>query len=215
LQNIPVIFCVDRAGLVGEDGATHQGVFDIAFLNPIPNLRILSPKDAVELRNTLYTLQLKNDKPTVVRYPKGISSQINWQLPFKELHFQTVEQILNGNKIAVFTTGVIQETVLKMLEKLKNKSLFSLYHFLQIKPLNTAFISDVLKNHQEVIVIEEGSIIGGFGSLISQFVAQNNLHIKVNCLGVPDAFIEHATVFEQQEICGINENKLKEYFSKY
>lgn len=215
LQNIPVIFCVDRAGLVGEDGATHQGVFDIAFLNAIPNLQILSPKDAIELRNTLFTLQLDNKNPTVVRYPKGRSNQLNWQLPFESLDFNKVENIRKGNTIAVFTTGTIYETVLNCIEKLPNKELFSVFHFIQIKPFNKDYISDIIKNHKEIIVIEEGSIIGGFGSVVSQYVTELHPNVKVTCLGVPDVFIEHATVLEQQEICGFSENKLTDFFSKY
>lgn len=215
LQNIPVIFCVDRAGLVGEDGATHQGVFDIAFLNVIPNLRILSPKNAIDLRNTLFTLQLENNKPTVVRYPKGRSNQINWQLPFESLDFNKVEHISEGSEIAIFTTGAIYETVLNSIEKLPNKELFSLYHFIQIKPFNQDFISSVLNKYKEIIVVEEGAIIGGFGSVITQFVSQLNPMIKVTCFGVPDFFVEHGTVAEQLEICGVSENKLTDFFSKY
>jgi len=215
LQNIPVIFCVDRAGLIGEDGATHQGVFDIAFLNVIPNLRIFSPKNAIDLRNTLFTLQLENNKPTVVRYPKGRSNQINWQLPFESLDFNKVEHISEGSEIAIFTTGAIYETVLNSIEKLPNKELFSLYHFIQIKPFNQDFISSVLNKYKEIIVVEEGAIIGGFGSVITQFVSQLNPMIKVTCFGVPDFFVEHGTVAEQLEICGVSENKLTDFFSKY
>jgi len=215
LQNIPVIFCVDRAGLVGEDGATHQGVFDIAFLNTIPNIRILSPKDAIELRNTLFTLQFENTVPTVIRYPKGRSNQLNWQLPFKKVAFNNVEKIKKGSEIAILTIGPIYETVLNSIEKLANKDLFSLYHFIQIKPFNKEIISDILNNHNEIIIVEEGSVIGGFGSVVSQFIVQFHPNVKVTCFGVPDVFIEHATVLEQQEICGISENKLIEFFSKY
>nr|WP_297307400.1 1-deoxy-D-xylulose-5-phosphate synthase [uncultured Flavobacterium sp.] len=214
LQNIPVIFCVDRAGLVGEDGATHQGVFDIAFLNPIPNLRILSPKNAVELRNTLYTLQLNNENPTVVRYPKGRSNQVNWKLPFEKIEFNHIEELKVGKEIAIFTTGTIYSTILNVIEKLPNKEMFSLYHFIQIKPFNEEFVLDAITKYKEIIIIEEASIIGSFGSLISQFVATNSGQVKVTCLGVPDQYIDHATVIEQHEICGISENKLFEFFSK-
>lgn len=215
LQNIPVIFCVDRAGLVGEDGATHQGVFDIAFLNPIPNLRILSPKNAVELRNTLYTLQLNNENPTVVRYPKGRSNQVNWKLPFEKIEFNHIEELKVGKEIVIFTTGTIYSTILNVIEKLPNKEIFSLYHFIQIKPFNEVFVLDAITKYKEIIIIEEASIIGSFGSLISQFVATNSGQVKVTCLGVPDQYIDHATVIEQHEICGISENKLFEFFSKY
>lgn len=215
LQNLPVIFCVDRAGLVGEDGATHQGVYDLAFLNSIPNMRILSPKNATELRNTLYTLQIENSKPTAIRYPRGRCYQTEWDFPFEKIDFNKIETLFNGTQIAIFTTGTINHVVSGVLKEIQNQKLFSLYHFIQIKPLNTNEISDILNLHNEVIVIEEASIIGGFGSVISQFVTQYYPGKRVSCLGIPDFFVEQATVQEQQEICGISENKLKEYFSKF
>ena len=215
LQNIPVIFCVDRAGLVGEDGATHQGVFDIAYLNPIPNLRILSPKNAVQLRNTLYTLQSENTIPTVVRYPKGRANQLNWQLPFEKLQFNDVEELKLGKEIAIFTTGTISESVLKVINSLDNSALFSVFNFVQIKPFNEKFVEEIVLKYKEIIVIEEAAVIGSFGSLISQFVVSKTNRVKVICLGIPDFFVEHATVDQQFEICGISKNKLVEFFSKY
>ena len=210
-----VKICATHSGVtVGEDGATHQGVFDIAFLNPIPNLRILSPKNAVELRNTLYTLQLNNENPTVVRYPKGRSNQVNWKLPFEKIEFNHIEELKVGKEIAIFTTGTIYSTILNVIEKLPNKEMFSLYHFIQIKQFNEEFVLDAITKYKEIIIIEEASIIGSFGSLISQFVATNSGQVKVTCLGVPDQYIDHATVIEQHEICGISENKLFEFFSK-
>lgn len=215
LQNLPVIFCVDRAGLVGEDGATHQGVFDIAFLNTIPNMRILCPKNAVELRNTLFTLQKNNLQPTAIRYPRGRCYQTNWKLPFKELDFNNIQQVKEGKKIAIFTTGTLVNKINEVLLDLNNQELFSLYHFIQVKPIDKNHISNVLENHSEIIVVEEGSVIGGFGSVVSQFVAQYFTDKRVSCLGIPDFFVEHATVSQQEEISGISKNKLKEYFSKF
>lgn len=210
LQNIPVVFCIDRAGLVGEDGATHQGVFDIAYLNAIPNMQILSPKDAIELRQALFTLQKKNQNPTGIRYPRGLASVENWKVPFKEIDFEKIELIKKGTKIAVFTTGVILENVLSALEF--DENLVAVYHFLKIKPLNQDDILKIAKDFETIITIEEGVVNGGFGSKIAQIISANNSNKQVINLGVPDHFIEHATVSEQMEECGLDIKSLQNLF---
>lgn len=210
LQNIPVVFCIDRAGLVGEDGATHQGVFDIAYLNAIPNTQILSPKDAIELRQALFTLQKNNQIPTAIRYPRGLASVENWKVPFKEIDFEKIELIKKGTKIAVFTTGVILENVLSALEF--DENLVAVYHFLKIKPLNQDDILKIAKDFETIITIEEGVVNGGFGSKIAQIISANNSNKQVINLGVPDHFIEHATVSEQMEECGLDIKSLQNLF---
>lgn len=212
LQNLPVIFCIDRAGLVGEDGATHQGVFDISFLNGIPNIQILAPKDAVELRNTLYTLQYQAEKPVAVRYPRGEVSLKKWQLPFEKIDFEKVECIRKGKKAAILSTGTILKNVEKALEKNLSDD-FSVYHFIQIKPLNIERLKPIFASYNKIITIEEGVITGGFGSIISQFAAQYYPEIVVINKGIPDFFIEHATVSEQEILCKIDVEHLKSFFS--
>lgn len=210
LQNIPVVFCIDRAGLVGEDGATHQGVFDIAYLNAIPNMQILSPKDAIELRQALFTLQKKNQIPTAIRYPRGLASFENWKVPFKEIDFEKIELIKEGTKIAVLTTGVILENVLSALEF--DENLVAVYHFLKIKPLNQDEILKIAKDFETIFTIEEGVVNGGFGSKITQIISANNSNKQVINLGIPDNFIEHATVSEQMEECGLDIKSLQNLF---
>ena len=210
LQNIPVVFCIDRAGLVGEDGATHQGVFDIAYLNAIPNMQILSPKDAIELRQALFTLQKNNQIPTAIRYPRGLASVENWKVPFKEIDFEKIELIKKGTKIAVFTTGVILENVLSALEF--DENLVAVYHFLKIKPLNQDEILKIAKDFETIITIEEGVVNGGFGSKIAQIISANNSNKQVINLGIPDHFIKHATVSEQMEECGLDIKSLQNLF---
>jgi len=210
LQNIPVVFCIDRAGLVGEDGATHQGVFDIAYLNAIPNMQILSPKDAIELRQALFTLQKNNQIPTAIRYPRGLASVENWKVPFKEIDFEKIELIKKGTKIAVFTTGVILENVLSALEF--DENLVAVYHFFKIKPLNQDDILKIAKDFETIITIEEGVVNGGFGSKIAQIISANNSNKQVINLGVSDHFIEHATVSEQMEECGLDIKSLQNLF---
>lgn len=212
LQNIPVIFCIDRAGLVGEDGATHQGVFDIAYLQAIPNLTILAPKDAVELRQTLFTLQNDNLKPVAIRYPRGYSSLENWKVPFEPLDFAQIQSIKKGKKAAVFSTGTILENVLEALSFDTDR--FAVYHFLQIKPLNEKKIVELVKNFETIITVEEGVINGGFGSVINQIILANDLKNKVINLGVPDVFIEHATVNEQLKQCGLDAESMQNLFKE-
>lgn len=210
LQNIPVIFCIDRAGLVGEDGATHQGVFDIAYLQAIPNLTILAPKDAIELRQTLFTLQNDNSKPVAIRYPRGYSSVENWKVPFETLDFAQIQSIKKGKKAAVFSAGTILENVLEALSF--DTDQFAVYHFLQIKPLNEKEIMELAKNFETIITVEEGVINGGFGSMINQIILANDLKNKVINLGVPDVFIEHATVNEQLKQCGLDAESMQNLF---
>lgn len=213
LQNLPVIFCIDRAGLVGADGATHQGAFDMAYLNAIPSMQILAPKDAYELRNTLYTLQLGMENPVAVRYPRGESTVKNWKMPFRKLDFNHVEKCCSGMKIAVCCTGTLIQQVLKAVENMTNND-FSVYHFIQIKPLDKNYITDLARHYKAIITVEEGSVIGGFGSRISQLVAEEKANVPVYNLGIPDEFIEHATTDEQLEMCGLDEVSLKNYFQK-
>ncbi len=212
LQHIPVVFCIDRAGLVGEDGATHQGVFDIAYLNLVPNLTILAPKDAVELRQTLFTLQNNTSTPVAVRYPRGYSSVENWKVPFVKIDFSKIQPIKKGKKAAVFSTGTILENVLKALNF--DTDYFAAYHFLQIKPLNETEILNIIKDFETIVTVEEGVINGGFGSLINQIILANNIKVKVINLGVPDVFIEHATVNEQLKKCGLDVESMQRLFKK-
>lgn len=212
LQNIPVIFCIDRAGLVGEDGATHQGVFDIAYLQAIPNLTILAPRDAVELRQTLFTLQNNNSKPVAVRYPRGYSSVENWKIPFEIIDLSKIQSIKEGKKTAAFSTGTILENVLEALSF--DTDHFAVYHFLQIKPLNEKEIVELISSFETIITVEEGVINGGFGSVINQIILANNINVKVINLGVPDVFIEHATVNEQLKQCGLDVESMQNLFKK-
>lgn len=213
LQNIPVVFCIDRAGLVGEDGATHQGVYDIAYLNAIPNLKILAPKDAIELRQCLFSLQNHNEGPVALRYPRGPINTAQWNVSFKKIDFHIPQKVKNGKKIAIFCTGTILEQVMNAL-KFDKKHDFSVYHFLQIKPLNEPLILKIASKYELFITIEEGSTIGGFGSRITQLLSQNKMQRPVFNLGIPDVFIEHASVEEQRIVCGLDAASLQKFLKK-
>lgn len=213
LQNLPVIFCLDRAGLVGEDGATHHGVFDIAYLNCIPNLIIFAPLNEIELRNILYTAQLGLPRPIAIRYPRGRGEGSNWQLPFAPIATGKATQLKKGSKVAVLSTGTIGNNVTKALSGLVNENLFSHWHFGFIKPLDEVALHQVFSTHQKIITIEDGVVTGGFGTNINTFATTHNYALKIKNLGVSDTFIEHGSVEELQHLCGISVKSLTDVFS--
>lgn len=215
LQNLPVIFCLDRAGLVGEDGATHHGVYDIAYLNCIPNLIIFAPLNETELRNILYTAQLGLPHPIAIRYPRGRGEGTDWQRPFETVITGKAIQLKQGDKVAVISTGTIGNNVSKALTGLDNAEIFSHWHFGFVKPLDTEALKNIFNNHQKIITIEDGSVTGGFGNSVNSFSIENGYALEINNLGVPDAFIEHGTIEELQHQCKIDVNSLKDIFSCY
>ncbi|ESU28970.1 dxs protein [Flavobacterium limnosediminis JC2902] len=213
LQNLPVIFCLDRAGLVGEDGATHHGAYDLAYLNCIPNMTLCAPKDESELRNIMYTAQLGLEHPIAIRYPRGRGILLDWQQPFEKIAIGKAKLLRKGSKTAVLSTGFIGNNAAAALNEIENPELFSHYHFPFVKPLDTDTLKTICENHEHIVTVEEGTVIGGFGSLVSNFCTENNHTVSVKIIGIPDVFIEQGTVSEQQQICGIDVNSLKTIFS--
>jgi 1-deoxy-D-xylulose-5-phosphate synthase len=204
IQNLPIIFCLDRAGLVGEDGATHHGVFDISYMNCIPNMLICAPKDAIELRNIMYTASLGLEHPIAIRYPRGRGEITDWKLPFENIEIGKAKCLKEGSEIAILSTGTLATNVRMAIDKLENNKNISHYHFPFIKPLDENAINKLLKTHTKIITIEDGALLGGFGSSINSYVKNNNNALKVVNLGIPDSFIEHGSVSELQKICGID-----------
>jgi 1-deoxy-D-xylulose-5-phosphate synthase len=215
LQNLPVIFCLDRAGLVGEDGATHHGVFDIAYLNCIPNLIIAAPKDEVELRNLMFTASEGLNHPIAIRYPRGRGENVDWQQPFEKIEIGKITQLQKGTKVAVLSTGTIGNNVTKALAETENSSLFSHYHFPFVKPLDIKEISKIIDSHDYIITVEDGVITGGFGEQINSIVVRQHLQKPIKNLGISDSFIEHGTVFELQQICKIDVTNLIQLFNTF
>ena len=213
LQNIPVIFCIDRAGLVGEDGATHHGVFDLAFLKCIPNLSIFAPLDELELRNILYTVQLGLKNPIAIRYPRGRGVHLNWKKPFKKID-NKVKKIKEGSKIAILSTGFIGQNVIKALEKVESQSYYSHYHFGYVFPLDEKSLIEILEKYNAIFTIEDGTIKGGFGSSIVEFTMQNNFKKSIKTLGVPHEFIEHGSIEDLQKYCKIDIESLIQIFQE-
>jgi 1-deoxy-D-xylulose-5-phosphate synthase len=215
LQNLPVIFCLDRAGLVGEDGASHHGVFDLAYLRCIPNLIVYSPRNEVDLQNILYTAQLGLDHPIAIRYPRGRGQNSHWKSPYQKIAIGKGQCVKEGSQIAVLSNGTIGNNVTHALENLKRPGAIAHYDFPFVKPLDEALLHAILSKYETVITIEDGVVNGGFGSTVLEFAAANNYHTKIQLLGVPDEFIEHGTVLELQQYCKIDVLSLEKLFEKY
>ncbi len=200
LQNLPVVFCLDRAGLVGEDGATHHGVFDLSYLRCIPNLIIFAPRNEIELRNIMYTAQLGLEHPIAIRYPRGRGVTIDWQQPFKIVDIGTAEQLKQGDAIAVLSIGTIAKNVTAAITDLK----VSHYDMRFVKPLDEALLHRIFKTHYNIVTVEDNALSGGFGSVILEFAARHHYKNKIEVLGIPDNFIEHGRVDELQTLVGLD-----------
>jgi len=213
LQNLPVVFCLDRAGLVGEDGATHHGVFDIAYLRCIPNLIIAVPSNEIELRNLLFTAQKGLKNPIAIRYPRGFGAIMDWEKPFSEIEIGKGICLQKGTKIAVLSIGTMSSIIEQSFEFINNKDEISHYDMRFVKPLDEALLHDIFRNHEKIITIEDGVISGGFGSAVLEFAAKYHYKKEVKILGIPDSFIEHGSVCELQNALGLNPKSVSKYYN--
>jgi len=205
LQNLPVIFCLDRAGLVGEDGATHHGVFDIAFMRHVPNIILSAPMDEVELRNLMYTAQLENAGPFSIRYPRGYGSGIHWEKPFRRVEIGKGRMLSEGNDLAILTIGKPGIFAQQAVEKLAREKISVAHYDMRfIKPLDTGLLHSVFKRFDTVITVEDGAIRGGFGSAVAEFMAVNGYSANMTLLGVPDFFVDQGTQEELYKECGFD-----------
>ncbi|WP_296684742.1 1-deoxy-D-xylulose-5-phosphate synthase [Flavobacterium sp.] len=212
LQNLPVIFCLDRAGLVGEDGATHHGVFDLAYLRCIPNLIVYSPRNEMALQNILYTAQLGLEHPIAIRYPRGRGQNTHWQTPYQTIPIGKAYCIKEGTEIAVLSNGTIGNNVTQALENLNYPEEIAHFDFPFVKPLDETLLHTIFSKFDTIITVEDGVITGGFGSSILEFSAANKYHSSVRLLGIPDEFIEQGTVLELQQYCKIDVTSLEALF---
>ncbi|MCT4698370.1 1-deoxy-D-xylulose-5-phosphate synthase [Tenacibaculum haliotis] len=209
LQNLPIIFCLDRAGLVGEDGATHHGVFDLAYLRCIPNLIIFAPRNEIELRNILYTAQLSLENPIAIRYPRGFGKLEKWQLPFSKIKIGKGSCLKEGNKLAILSVGTIANNVSEAIYQLKNHTTVAHYDMRFVKPLDINLLDTVFNKFDAIITIEDGTVKGGFGTVVLEYASEKNYKGTIKVLGIPDEFIHHATVAELQEKIGIDSLSIK------
>ena len=194
IQNLPVAFFLDRSGLVGQDGATHHGVYDIAYLRCIPNLIIFSPMNEAELRNMMFTIQKGLSGPIAIRYPRGRATITNWKQPFQEMEIGVAEELIKGNKIAVLSLGHIGNSIRKLIEELNFPGKIGHYNMRFAKPLDEKMLHHIFNTYERVITVENGCKIGGFGSAIIEFANSINNGIPISVFGIEDVFIEQGTV---------------------
>lgn len=208
LQKLPVIFCLDRAGIVGKDGATHHGNFDLAYLNCIPDIIITAPMDAIELRNMMYTAQLGLQLPMAIRYPRGRGRIADWKQPFTKLELGKARYMHRGKRIAILSIGAIGA----MVDELIQQESLSITHLDMrfLKPLDTNSLDEVFKNHDRIITIEDGTVVGGLGSMVMDYAFAKAYKNNIHKLGIPDQFIQHGATSELHQIAGIDSKTLLE-----
>ena len=209
LLNLNVVFCFDRAGLVGEDGPTHHGAFDLTSLRPIPNLTICSPMDEHELRRLMYTAQLPDKGPFVIRYPRGGGELHEWRCPFEEVKVGTGRKLHDGDDVAVLTIGPMGNNAMRAIEQLGSEASVAMYDMRFLKPIDETILEEVGKKFKRIITVENGAIKGGLGSAVLEWMNDHGYTPKVKRLGLPDNFVEHGTVKELQHIVGIDEEGIK------
>ena len=204
LQNLPVIFCIDRAGLVGEDGATHHGVFDLAYLRCVPNLIIFAPRNERELRNIMYTAQKGLEHPIAIRYPRGRGVTPNWKSPFEAIEIGTGVQLEQGEDLAILSIGDISNAVTEAIDGINCGH----YDMRFVKPLDESLLHTIFKSYSTLITIEDGVENGGFGSAVLEFAATHRYKNDVVVKGIPDKFIEHGAIDSLHEHLGLNADEL-------
>ncbi|HRY32528.1 MAG TPA: 1-deoxy-D-xylulose-5-phosphate synthase [Bacteroidales bacterium] len=206
LQKLQVVFCLDRAGLVGEDGATHHGAFDLAYLRAIPNMTIASPMNEIELRNLMYTAQLPGKGPFAIRYPRGRGVISAWKVPFEEIAVGTGRLLRDGKDLLLVSIGPVGNQVAQVCENLAERGISCAHADLRfLKPLDVSLLHRLLSKHSRVISIEDGSIQGGMGSALLEFIHEHDYQVKVRRLGIPDSFIEQGDLETLHAVCGFDE----------
>lgn len=205
LTRLPVTFCVDRAGLVGEDGATHHGALDLIYLTSVPGMTVAAPRDEIALRNLMYTAATTEHGPFAIRYPRGSGHNPDWRRPMTAVEIGKGEVLAEGTDVVLLSTGTIAyETEQARMEAEKAGVSAAHYHFTFVKPLDTALLEKAAALHVPVITVEDGSVAGGFGSLVASWFAEHHPQVQVTRLGIPDKFIPQGTVAQLKAICGID-----------
>ena len=206
LQKLPVVLCLDRGGLVGEDGATHHGAFDLAYLRTVPEMIVSAPMNEEELRNLMYTAQLKNHGSFSIRYPRGRGVMPEWKTAFKEIEIGKGRIISEGENLAIISIGHVGNVVIEVNKRLLKENI-QIGHFDMrfLKPIDEDLLHQILKRYKKIITIEDGTIIGGLGSAVLEFMADHNYHLSVKRLGIPDKFIEQGSIAELSKECGFDE----------
>jgi 1-deoxy-D-xylulose-5-phosphate synthase len=203
LQKLHIVFCLDRGGLVGEDGATHHGAFDLAYFRAIPNLTICSPMNEEELRNMMYAAQLPGAGASVIRYPRGRGVMTDWNKPFKELPVGKGMQIKDGKDVAIISIGHVGNEVVKATAQLEVEGVSAAHYDIRyLKPIDSALLHEIFTRFDKIITVEDGVIAGGLASAVLEFMSDHNYKAQVKRLGIPDRFIEQGSIGELHRECG-------------
>jgi len=211
IQKLPVIFCLDRAGLVGEDGPTHHGAYDIAYFRCIPNMVISAPMNEQELRNLMYTAQLESTTiPFVIRYPRGEGVMPDWRKPFQEIEIGKGRKLKDGNMVAILTLGHPGNFAASAIRDLRADGIHPAHFDMRFaKPLDETLLKEALDNYDKIITVEDGTILGGFGSAVAEFMTEHGYKNELKILGIPDRVIEHGTLKELHKECGYDAEAIK------
>ena len=206
LQRLHVVLCIDRAGIVGADGATHQGEFDLAYLRPIPHLTIAAPRNEMELRNLMYTAQCTDTGPFAIRYPRGKGFNLDWRTPLEQLPVGKGEQLKEGGTLAVLTIGTMAHPAARAIAAIEAERPVSIAHYdmRYLKPLDEELLHQVAQHYNKVVTVEDGVIAGGFGSAVLEFMADHGYAVQVTRLGIPDTFVEHGSQAELYHLLGLD-----------
>ncbi|NDC42028.1 MAG: 1-deoxy-D-xylulose-5-phosphate synthase, partial [Chitinophagia bacterium] len=204
LQHLPVVFCLDRAGLVGDDGPTHHGAYDIAYMRCVPDIIVSAPMNESELRNLMYTAQLPELKqPFVIRYPRGQGVMPEWRTPMEQIMPGTGRQICAGEEVAILTFGHPGNFAVKACKQLATQGLYPAHYDMRFaKPLDEALLHTIAATYPKIVTVEDGTVTGGFGSAVLEFLAAHHYHNTVHILGIPDRIVEHGSPAELQKECG-------------
>ncbi|WP_116496266.1 1-deoxy-D-xylulose-5-phosphate synthase [Balneicella halophila] len=206
LQNLDVVFCLDRGGLVGADGATHHGAFDLAYFRCIPNMIVAAPLNEVELRNMMYTAQLGGYGPFSIRYPRGRGILVDWKQPFTKMEIGKGRELVVGADIAILSIGAIGVEVAKAVTDLENEVSIGHYDMRFVKPLDKELLDTIFSKYERIITVEDGTVIGGFGSAVIDYAMEKGYKGEIRLLGIPDKFIEQGTQAELYHECGYDKD---------
>ena len=205
IQNLPVVFCLDRAGLVGSDGATHHGAYDLAFFRCIPGMVISSPLNEIELRDLMYTAQVNPSGPFTIRYPRGRGVEADWKQPFSEIEIGTGQQLKDGTDLAILSLGPIGNQVTEAISYLEKEQISAAHFDMRfLKPLDHKLLKKVFSKFDKIITVEDASIVGGLGSAVIEYMNDNSYQARVLRLGIPDRFVDHGTQEELYRECGFD-----------
>lgn len=217
IQKLNVVMCLDRAGLVGEDGATHHGIFDIAYMRIIPNLTIAAPMDEHELRKLMYTAQQPDMGPFVIRYPRGRGMLTDWKCEFEAIPVGKGRLLKEGKDMAVITLGPIGYKAQKAIERIESETNLSIAHYdlRFVKPLDKEMLDSIGKNFRKIITIEDGVLSGGAGSAVMEFMSDNGYNVDIKRLGIKNRFVQHGAVNELYKICGLDEESIYQFIKDF